>query len=255
MEITWGKVAADPTLAPKLLRLLYHDCFVRGCDASILLDSVEGSLAEKEAILNKDAVSYLTKYLRFYQESIWEVFTGRKVGKISNGTEDLPSASENHTTLQQQFASNGLNVSDLVALAGAHPIGVARCLVFARRLFNFTGRGDTDPSLDPEYARDLKTKCSNPPNNPATTAVDLDRNISLHFDSHYFVALNRNQGLLRSDAALLTDPHAASIVRVFRNFYVFMAHFRHSIKKMSDIGVITEDGVGEIRKNCRKVNA
>lgn len=139
--------------------------------------------------------------------------------------------------------------------AGAHTIGVARCVVFARRLFNFTGKGDTDPSMDPEYARELKTKCSNPPNNPATTAVDLDRNSSLRFDSHYFVALNRNQSLLRSDAALLTDPHAAFVARVFENFYVFMAQFRHSIKKMSEIGVITEDGVGEIRKNCRKVNA
>lgn len=54
-----------------------------------------------------------------FRDSIWEVFTGRKDGKVSNASEaarDLPSASSNYTTLRQLFARNGLNVIDHVAL-------------------------------------------------------------------------------------------------------------------------------------------
>lgn len=39
----------DPKVAPGLLRMHFHDCFVQGCDASILID---GSDTEKTAVFN-----------------------------------------------------------------------------------------------------------------------------------------------------------------------------------------------------------
>ncbi|XP_009352323.2 peroxidase 24-like [Pyrus x bretschneideri] len=280
-NITWSMVAENSTMAPKLLRMHYHDCFVRGCDASLLLDSIRGNPAEKEAIQNsnirgyevideiktrleekcpgivscadilalvaRDAVSYQ------FGRPMWQVLTGRKDGRVSLSSEasiNLPSAGANFTTLNQQFIGLGLNIIDLVALSGAHTIGVAHCAVFQRRL-NVTGKGDIDPTLDPDYAEFLRKQCTNP-----GVAVALDANSSASFDSHYFAGLRQNKGLLRSDAALLTDRRSAYIVRRFEKFPVFMTYFGNSMKKMGSIGVITreEDG-GEIRKNCRVVNA
>ncbi|KAK4405638.1 Peroxidase 24 [Sesamum angolense] len=281
-ETTWNKVEANPSLAAKLLRLHYHDCFVRGCDASVLLDSTQNSTAEKSAPPNRslsgydviddiktqleeqcpgvvscadivalaarDAVSYE------FKRSMWDVLTGRRDGRVSllaDVSGNLPSASSDFPTLQNLFSNKGLDINDLVALSGAHTIGVAHCGAFSRRLFNFTGKGDTDPSLDPSYADFLKTQCPNPAD-PATV-VGMDPNSTLSFDSQYFTAVDKNQGLFQSDAALLTDPTSAGIVRRFQSRAAFITQFGKSMVKMGGIQVLVGDA-GEIRKNCRVVN-
>uniref|UniRef100_A0A2N9EU57 Peroxidase n=1 Tax=Fagus sylvatica TaxID=28930 RepID=A0A2N9EU57_FAGSY len=267
-NITWNKVAAEPSLAAKLLRLHYHDCFVRGCDASILLDSAGGNTAEKEAIPNlslsgyeiideikaeleeecpgtvscadivaltaRDAVSFQ------FGRPMWKVFTGRRDGSVSlalEATRDLPSAAQ---TLP--LYNNNLQIKG----------SMLRILLLFRRLYNFTGNGDTDPSLDPAYANFLKTQCSNPPKR--TTTVEMDPKSSLSFDTHYFKALKHNQGLFQSDAALLTDKRSAHIAKMFQNRRAFIDHFGHSMVNMGAIGVLNGDN-GEIRKNCRVINA
>ncbi|VVB02680.1 unnamed protein product [Arabis nemorensis] len=287
-EIVAKKVEANPSLAPKLLRVHYHDCFVRGCDASLLLDSVAGKTAsEKEARPNlslsgfeiideiksrlekqcprtvscayiltlaaRDAVSYQ------FGRPLWNVFTGRVDGRVSLATEaarDLPSAGANFTSLQKLFAESDLDVIDLVALSGAHTIGTARCGVFSRRLLNFTGKEDTDPSLNPSYASLLKSQCSDKSQRLNSSAVvGMDPTGSLTFDAGYFVSLLQHKGLFTSDAALLTDPSATSIASVFRDSNTFLAQFGQSMIKMSSIKVlILGDEGGEIRRNCRVVN-
>ncbi|PNT70977.1 hypothetical protein BRADI_2g20820v3 [Brachypodium distachyon] len=47
----------DPTLAPSLLRMHYHDCFVQGCDGSIMLRSRSGT-AERDATPNRSMRGY-----------------------------------------------------------------------------------------------------------------------------------------------------------------------------------------------------
>jgi hypothetical protein len=50
--------ARDPRMAASLLRMHFHDCFVQGCDASVLLDA-DGSgrfTTEKRSIPNRDSL-------------------------------------------------------------------------------------------------------------------------------------------------------------------------------------------------------
>uniref|UniRef100_A0A803QTA5 peroxidase n=2 Tax=Cannabis sativa TaxID=3483 RepID=A0A803QTA5_CANSA len=42
----------DPRIAASLIRLHFHDCFVIGCDGSLLLDSTDTIVSEKEGFGN-----------------------------------------------------------------------------------------------------------------------------------------------------------------------------------------------------------
>uniref|UniRef100_A0A803Q581 Peroxidase n=1 Tax=Cannabis sativa TaxID=3483 RepID=A0A803Q581_CANSA len=236
--------------------------WAKGCDASILIDPLnsDDNTTEKNAIQNRsvkgyevideikeklttecpdaqiscadivaltarDAVSYPNK------KPLWPVFTGRRDGRVSLATEasrDLPSASSNFNTLSTHFARFNLDETDLVALSGAHTLGVTHCPLMFRRLYNFTGNGDTDPALDADYATMLKATCP-PPANPRTT-VEMDPGSSLIFDSHYYDGVTRNQGAFSSDAALLTNPLAARLVESFRDFDTFKSAFARSME-------------------------
>ncbi|KAL9266797.1 Peroxidase 24-like protein [Drosera capensis] len=320
-SITWNNVAQDPQLAAKLLRLHFHDCFVRGCDASVLIDSTPGNSAEKDAVPNqtlagfdvidqikaaleeqcpgvvscadivalaaRDAVSYQ------YKRPLWPVFTGRRDGNVSLATEavaDMPKPSSNFSVIQQQFASNGLDIMDLVVLSGkavylyacidmlldvanraryksvkacnlivvvwsmsngAHTIGQAHCAKFSARIYNFTGVGDMDPSLNPTYANYLKAMC--PINVNPNVTVDMDPRNSLNFNNHYYQAVLNNKGLFVSDAALITDPRSTVYVNMMTDPEYFFTNFATSIMKMGKISILIGQN-GEIRKNCRVIN-
>lgn len=70
---------------------------------------------------------------------------------------------------------------------GGHTIGVGHCNFFSNRLYNFTGKGDSDPSLNSKYVTFLKTKCQSLSDN--TTTVEMDPGSSLTFDNDYFICL------------------------------------------------------------------
>ncbi|KAG9457535.1 hypothetical protein H6P81_002043 [Aristolochia fimbriata] len=281
-NITWKNVASNSALPAKLLRMHFHDCFVRGCDASVLLNSKGSNTAEKHATPNlslagfdvidevktqlekscagvvscadilalsaRDAVSFQ------FKRSMWEVETGRRDGTVSLASEaltNIPIPFSNFSTLKQDFANKGLSVKDLVVLSGGHTIGVGHCNLFSNRLYNFTGRGDADPSLDSTYAAFLRTQCRSLSDN--TTTVEMDPRSSLSFDNKYFSNLKQGRGLFQSDAALLTNGVSSKTVDKLIASSDFFTEFAQSIKKMGAIGVLT-GSAGEIRKKCAHVN-
>ncbi|GLJ44637.1 hypothetical protein SUGI_0938140 [Cryptomeria japonica] len=195
-------IAMDRTLAAPLLRMHFHDCFARGCDGSVLLNSTANNVAEREAAPNlslrgfeviDEAKAELEKkcpgivscadiIALVARDAVvcanggpfWEVRTGRRDGVISimnEALDNIPSPFFNFSKVQASFASKGLKISDLVALSGAHTNGMGHCNSFSNRLYNLTGKGDMDPSLDANYAQFLKSKCTSLEDN--TTTVEM----------------------------------------------------------------------------------
>ncbi|XP_011003204.1 PREDICTED: peroxidase 27-like [Populus euphratica] len=275
-------ISRDPTLAAPLLRMYFHDCFIRGCDGSVLLSSTKKNQAEKDAIPNKtlrgfnviDAVkSALEKkcpgvvscsdvLALVARDAVlmiggphWDVPTGRRDGRLSIANEalfNLPSPFANISVLKQQFAATGLSVKDLAVLSGGHTIGIGHCTIISNRLYNFTGKGDTDPSLDRRYAAQLKKKCK--PGN-SNTVVEMDPGSFKTFDEDYYTIVAKRRGLFRSDAALLDDAETRDYVKFQSRTQgsTFAQDFAESMVKMGYIGVLTGKQ-GEIRKRCAVVN-
>lgn len=139
------------------------------------------------------------------------------------------------------------------AVSGAHTIGISHCSSFSNRLYNFTGKGDRDPSLDRFYAENLKKRCKSL--DDGVTSVEMDPGSSRTFDLGYHKNVLKNRGLFQSDAAMITDAAAKSSIMnlVNRPPEVFFQEFASSMEKMGRIEVIT-GSTGEIRKNCAVVN-
>ncbi|PKA62711.1 Peroxidase 59 [Apostasia shenzhenica] len=274
-------------MGASLLRLHFHDCFVNGCDASILLD---GSNGEKFALPNLNSargfevvdaikaavenecngtVSCADILALAARDSVvlcggpsWNVLLGRRDGLVSNqsgANSGLPAPIDPLNTIIAKFNAVGLNVTDVVTLSGGHTIGRARCVTFSNRLFNFSGTGAPDPSLDSNLASQLQTLC--PQNGDGNVTTALDQNSTDVFDNHYFKNLKINDGILSSDQILYSgdaagvNPTTRSLVDAFAaaNGSIFLLSFVNSMIRMGNISPLT-GSAGEIRKNCRVVN-
>ncbi|KAJ8529874.1 hypothetical protein K7X08_036709 [Anisodus acutangulus] len=189
---------SDPTVAPGLLRMHFHDCFVLGCNGSILID---GAVTEKTAPPNTllrgyEVIDDAKKQIEAIcpglvscadilalaprdsvlvtRGLIWSVPTGRRDGRVSRAaaTSDLPGFTESVASQKQKFAIKGLNAQDLVTLVGGHTIGTSACQFFRYRLYNFNSTGGPDPSIDASFLPQLRALC--PQNGDGSKRVALD---------------------------------------------------------------------------------
>ena len=135
---------------------------------------------------------------------------------------------------------------------GGHTVGVSHCSTIASRLYNFTGKGDTDPTLDPKYVPHLKSKCKP---TDTTTLLEMDPGSVKTFDEDYYTIVSKRRGLFESDAALLNDKQTSAYVKLQAKSHgaTFFKDFSDSMVKMGKIGVLTGKN-GEIRKHCALIN-
>ncbi|RXI03806.1 hypothetical protein DVH24_038080 [Malus domestica] len=211
----------EPRITASLTRLHFHDCFVNSGGPS------------------------------------WTVLLGRRDSLTANRTaanEALPAPTFTLDELEANFLAVGLNTTDLVALSGAHTFGRARCLTFTDRLYNFSGTGSPDPTLNSTYLETLSEIC--PLNGNGSVLTNLDPVTPDTFDAKYFSNLQVEEGLLQSDQELFSTS-GADTIDIVNNFSAnqsaFFENFGESMIKMGNISPLTGTE-GEIRLSCRRVN-
>ncbi|XP_057540893.1 peroxidase 57-like [Amaranthus tricolor] len=275
-QIVQQRFAADKSVAAALLRMHFHDCFVRGCDASILIDTTSNNQAEKDAGANGTVREYelidqiKTALERACPQTVscadiialatrdavalsggtrYNIPTGRVDGLISRSSEvNLPGPTFTVAQARQAFSNRGLNLNDMVVLLGAHTIGVAHCNFFQDRVTNFQGTGSPDPTMSPSLASTLRTLCGSNQNNPSTF---LDQNTSFVFDNEFYNQIRKNRGILQIDQELAVDSLSSSTVaNLAANNNLFRQSFANAMIKMGNIQATS----GEIRINCRRKN-
>ncbi|KAJ8550110.1 hypothetical protein K7X08_033817 [Anisodus acutangulus] len=277
-------VSKEARMAASLLRLHFHDCFVKGCDASLLLDSSGSIISEKRSNPNRNSargfevIDEIKKALEkecpqtvscadilalAARDSTvlaggpnWEVPLGRRDSRgasLSGSNQNIPAPNNTFNTILTKFKLKGLDIVDLVALSGSHTIGNARCTSFRQRLYDQSGNSLPDSTLEQSYAAQLRTRC--PRSGGDQTLFVMDFVSPTKFDNNYFKNLLASKGLLNSDQVLVTkNQESLALVKQYaENNELFFEHFANSMVKMGNISPLTGSR-GEIRKNCRKIN-
>ncbi|VAI05850.1 unnamed protein product [Triticum turgidum subsp. durum] len=272
-------VAVEPCMGASLLRLHFHDCFVNGCDGSILLDDTPFFTGEKNAAPNlnsvrgfdvidriKDAVnagcrgnlvSCADVVAVAARDSVitlggpsYDVLLGRRDARgASQGAANniIPAPTFDLDRLISNFASHGLTVQDLVVLSGGHTLGFSRCTNFRDRLYNETA------TLDGSLAAQLRGPC--PLAGGDDNLAPLDPTPA-RLDGGYYGSLLRSRGLLHSDQQLFAGglgPTDALVRFYGANPEAFRRDFAEAMVRMGGLSPLTGSN-GEIRANCRKVN-
>ncbi|KAH9605791.1 hypothetical protein KSS87_008973 [Heliosperma pusillum] len=254
----------DPDTVSDLIRLQFHDCFVRGCDGSVLLD---GEMTEKTAEINvglsgfravddaKEAVEkvcpgvvscadVLTVAARsavFMAGGKWySVETGRRDSLVSHRREaiaEIPKPDISVDSAIQLFASKGLSKEDFVYLM----VGTAHCDKFRNRLYNFHNTGDRDKRIQPlNFLHFLKRTC--PRNNQVDNQAFLDQTPKSEFkiDNGYYNQILHSKGILEIDDNLAFSPLTNGIVKFLAYTpNAFHDRFGPAMVKMGRINVLT----------------
>ncbi|THF99695.1 hypothetical protein TEA_001097 [Camellia sinensis var. sinensis] len=251
-------ISRERRMAASLIRLHFHDCFVQGCDASILLDKAATPTSERSAASNVSSVRgfELIDAAKSEVEKIctrvvscedilavaasdtsiyvggpsWAVKLGRRDSTSASrrlAESDLPRFTYNLDQLISNFARKGLSVRDMVALSGNK---------------DHTPSAMHDAS---HFAIGYMTM-------GATLMLVLL--VADAVTAPLLRIMEMKKGLLQSDRVLFNGGSTDSIVSEYsKNPSVFQSDFASALIKMGDIKPLTGQH-GVIRRICSALN-
>ncbi|TXG55021.1 hypothetical protein EZV62_020277 [Acer yangbiense] len=252
-------VIREPRMGASILRLFFHDCFVQGCDGSILLDDTGSFTGEQNATPNMNSArgyevidAIKTRVEAACNNTLggqsWQVPLGRRdsrTASFSSANSDLPSPFADLPTLISMFAAKGLTARDMTILSGGHAIGFSQCSLFRTRIYNET-------NIDPAFATARRANC--PFSGGDTNLGPLDSTPN-RFDNNYYQNLVARRGLLHSDQVLFNGGSQDATVRTYSiNPAAFLRDFGAAMVKMGNISPLTGTN-GEIRRSCGVINS
>ncbi|NP_001295387.1 peroxidase 66 precursor [Zea mays] len=266
-------VRQEPRVGASLLRLHFHDCFVRGCDASLLLNDTSGEQSQGPNLTLNPRGFVVVNSIKAQVESVcpgivscadilavaardgvvalggpsWTVLLGRRDSTASfpGQTSDLPPPTSSLRQLLSAYNKKNLNPTDMVALSGAHTIGQAQCSSFNDHIYN-------DTNINSAFAASLRANC---PRAGSTALAPLDTTTPNAFDNAYYTNLLSQKGLLHSDQELFNSGSTDSTVRSFASSTsAFNSAFATAMVKMGNLSPQTGTQ-GQIRRSCWKVNS
>ncbi|XP_051130481.1 peroxidase 21 [Andrographis paniculata] len=259
------------------LRNLFHDCFVKSCDASLLLDGVQSEKTSPKSFGMRNF-----KYINTIKKALEDecpmtvscadivalaardgavllggpyiaMKTGRRDSRESHWSEvesSIPNHNDTMPKILLAFQSIGIDTEGAVALLGAHSVGRVHCTNIVHRLYP-----TVDSTLDPNYAEYLKVRCPSPEPDPkAVEYARNDRATPMVLDNMYYKNILNNKGLMIVDQQLVSEPTTYPFVKKMAddNEY-FHEQFSRALIILSENNPLDEEH-GDIRKDCRFLN-
>ncbi|OEL38969.1 Peroxidase 44 [Dichanthelium oligosanthes] len=269
-DVVQKRFKQDSSTAAGLLRLVFHDCFANGCDASILIDPLSNQASEKEAgpnisVRGYDVIEEIKTELekkcpgvvscadivatsardavRLTGGPAYEVPMGRRDSLVSNreDADGLPGPDIAVPKLIDEFAKQGFSLEEMIAmLAGGHSIGICRC---------FFIEADAAP-IDPEYRKNISAACDG----KDSGNVPMDFVSPNVFDGSYFALALAKKMPLTIDRLVGMDPKTEPVLKAMEAKPTdFVPLFAKAMEKLSVLKVLTGKD-GEIRKSCSEFN-
>ncbi|CAK8537085.1 unnamed protein product [Lathyrus sativus] len=281
-------VKVNPEAVAHLVRLQFHDCFVVGCDASILLDySPTGDKVEKSSMFNgqllkgADIVDDIKEKLEELCPGIVScsdtlafsinegmhlsglprrvALGGRRdsVYSLASIAEDnnLPQPNWSMEKMVSLFIKKGFSIEEMVILLGAHSIGSAHCDVFMERVFNYKNTRNPDPTLPDPVVKEFQGICKDAGTRQfRNPPVNFDETPTVLDNLFYKNMLTKNRTVLVTDSHLINDPRTIPIVaKMAAENGLWQKRFAEAMDKMGALNVLTGND-GEVRKTCRATN-